>query len=228
MAHIHDVFNTDERFTIDPDSRLISQRSGKTKLMLNDHNSECYAFEMPRYIDGHDMSLCTDVTVHYINLASNKVNKSIGPYEVKDFQIDPANEEQVIFSWTISRGCTTYPGNLSFIIEFECLTNDVIDYAWHTDIFKGITIGDGIHNDEVLNQEYFDILTQWKNDILSEIPECKVQTVNGVAPDEKGNVQLDLEQTIFSFLIDIGVAPVLLDSDGAVLVDGDNSVLLID
>lgn len=166
MAHIHDVFNTDERFVINPSTRVITQKSGKTKLMLRDHNSERYAFEMSRYVEGHDMSLCTKITIHYINLAGNKKDKSYGPYIVEDLQIDPENENRIVFSWLVSRGCTTYPGTLNFTIEFECLTGDVVDYAWHTDIFKAITVGDGIYNDEVLLEEYHDVLEQWKNEIL--------------------------------------------------------------
>ena len=146
MAHKHSVYDTDNHFTIDPVSRSIRQESGKTKLMQHDHNSERYTFELSRYIEGHDMSLCNDIKIHYINASDDKFGLSEGPYIVNDMQVDPTSEGLIIFSWLIPGTATMYPGTLSFAISFACVNDANIDYAWHTDVFSEITISGGIHN----------------------------------------------------------------------------------
>lgn len=167
MADEHIVINTDERFTIDPETRTITQMSGKTKLMQGDHNSECFEFEMPRRIDSHDMSLCNKVQINYINVSSDRSGQSKGPYLVADLRIDPNDDEKIVFSWLISRNATVYAGTLNFNITFKCLTGSIVDYAWSTDVFTGIKISMGIDNDsEEVVEEYTDILEQWKQEVL--------------------------------------------------------------
>lgn len=201
MSHVHDVFDTDNRFVIDPITRAISQQSGKTKLMQYDHNSERFAFEIPRHIEGHDMSLCNDVRVHYLNLSSNRQSQSNGPYVVTDMQVDPEDNDKVILSWLISRGSTTYAGTLNFNIAFRCLSGSIVDYSWNTDVFKGITISAGVDDeDPTQDEEYVDILEQWKQDVLAnlDISSGTVTSVNGIEPDENGNVEVPCEGTVTS------------------------------
>ena len=54
--HTHDVYDTGKHFEINGISRFIQETSA-TKLVLvqGDHNSEVITFQMPRYIDGHDI-----------------------------------------------------------------------------------------------------------------------------------------------------------------------------
>lgn len=168
MAHGHDVYNTDERFVIDPSKRTITQKSGKNKLIRGDHNSECFAFEIPRYVDGHDMSLCNSVKIHYINQSSNKSDTSTGPYEVRDLTVNPDDNETVIFSWKISRNVTKYAGTVNFSVEFRCTSGSIVEYEWNTDIFNSITISDRIINDSSeIVEEYVDILEQWRNELVA-------------------------------------------------------------
>lgn len=60
VEHKHPVIDTDERFVIDPATREITCASRRENVLMQyDHNSQRYTFELPRYIDGHDMSpLC--------------------------------------------------------------------------------------------------------------------------------------------------------------------------
>ena len=197
MAHGHSVYNTDERFTIDIVTRAITQQSGKSKLMQYDHNSERYEFEMDRYIDGHDMSLCNDVRVNYLNIASSRDGQTNGPYVVKDMQVSPDDENKIVFSWLISRNSTKYAGTLNFNISFRCLTGAIVDYAWYTDIFKGITVSTGIENNgNEYVEEYIDILEQWKQDVIENLGSGTgtVTSINGVMPDENGNVQIEIPE----------------------------------
>lgn len=170
MSHVHDVYNTDERFIIDPVKRTITQKSGKNRLIRGDHNSECYAFEIPRYIDGHDMSICNSVRIGYVNVASDKTQgESKGPYEVKDLMVNPDNDSYVMFSWLLSRNTTKYAGTLNFSITFRCLSDSsVVEYEWSTDTFKGITISDKIDVDGTeIVEDNVDVLEQWRDELSS-------------------------------------------------------------
>ena len=171
MAHKHSVYDTDLHFVIDPITRKITSTSGKVLLMQNDHNSERFTFEIPRYVEGHDMSLCDTVEIHYINTDSNnKRNTSDDVYPVEDLQVSPDSEETVIFSWLISQNATLYPGTLHFIIRFACIEETVIEYQWFTDIYTSIGISKGIFNTDVITDNAnSDVLAAWKEEILASI-----------------------------------------------------------
>lgn len=180
MGHIHPVTDTDNKhFVIDPITRAIKNETSKLVLIKNDHNSEEYTFEIPRFVEGHDMSLSTKVEVHFINISSKSREKSSGVYEVKDIELDPENNT-INFSWLVSRACTEYAGSLTFAIRFACLTGDVVDYAWHTGIYSGITVSDGISNLEVELEDYIDLLQSWYDKIISMSDDLYAVTDEGV------------------------------------------------
>ena len=149
MAHKHSIYDTDNHFIVNPITRMISTLSKKTKLMRYDHNSERFTFQVPRYIEGHDMSLCDKISIEFSNYAQDGFGLSSGSYTVTDMQISPDSDDVIIFSWLISSEATEYAGDLSFGIGFVCTTNSVVDYAWHTDAFNDIKIHEGVHNDNL-------------------------------------------------------------------------------
>lgn len=168
MALKHSVYDTDTHFIIDGDTRVMKNASTvKTVLVQGDHNSERITFELPRQIDGHDMSLCDAVEVHYINTDGKVSNK--GVYDVEDLQISPDDDSVVIFSWLISANATQISGTLNFLVRFVCLTNETIDYAWSTTIFKNIAVSEGMNNGEAVVAEYADVLETWKRELKEEI-----------------------------------------------------------
>ena len=194
MSHIHEVKDTDIHYKIDGITRTITNID-ETKRMLvqNDHNSERLTFEVPRYVDGHDLAECNVVQVHYLNSDTFEKNKSVGIYEVDDLRIKGETESDkniVILSWLVSGNATKFVGNLDFVIRFSCVVDGNIDYAWNTAIFKGISILPGIYNSEEVVYEYTDILELWRNQLFEERAEY-VKTVNGVVPDENGNVDVE-------------------------------------
>lgn len=208
MTHLHSVYDNDTHFKIDPETRQIKNESGKVILMQNDHNSERLTFEIPRHIDGHDMSTCNKVEVHYINLKADKTEKSANVYPVEDLQISPASEDVVICSWLISQNATKYAGSLNFVLRYACLTGNTIDYQWYTDIHKGISVSESISNTKTVAIDYSDILEKWRLEVLAkEGPSDEqiakavsdymteevnlVKTVNGVQPDEDGDVKVE-------------------------------------
>lgn len=168
MAHIHSVYDTDKHFVIDAVTRAIQNTSDKIKLMQNDHDSERFTFEIPRHIDGHDMSVCNKVEVHFNNIEAAKTATSKDVYPVEDLQISPDSEDVVIFSWLISQKATKHAGTLNFCVRFACLAEDAtIEYQWFSDIHKGITVSEGICNTETTLKDYSDILEQWKQELES-------------------------------------------------------------
>ena len=198
MQYIHSVVDTDTRFIINPITRQIrNETSRKTSLMQNDHNSERFTFELPRYIENHDMSHCNKVEVHYLNSsAKDKETFHKGLYTVTDLKVSEDDPEKVVLSWLISNNATQLVGKLSFRIHFKCIENDVITYAWHTAIFTDISISDGINADESFEMEYVDIIEQWKYALKREVTEEVNANVTEWADMESGRVRG--EMTAFS------------------------------
>lgn len=210
MAHTHAVIDSDNHFIINPVTREITNNSKKVKLMQGDHASEIFTFEIPRYVDGHDMSLCNKITIHYINIGQNGSNPDV--HLVGDASVDDANEN-LVFSWLIYRTATKYPGTLSFLIRFSCVTDGIIEYQWNTDIFKGIMIATGIDNEETLVEEYSDILQKWKDDILAEVQQYVDESFSN-------------DEDIVSMMLELDALPIVQDTDGTILTDSDKSILL--
>lgn len=173
MAHKHSVYDTDLHFKIDNVTRNITSESGKVILMQNDHNSERFTFEIPRMVDGHDMSVCNLVEVHYINTDSaNKRNQMKDVYPITDLQISPYSDDVVIGSWLISQNATMYAGTLHFLIRYACIADDntTIDYQWFTNIYSVITIAKGIYNTDVVTDEGdSDTLAAWKAEVMAMV-----------------------------------------------------------
>lgn len=168
MALKHPVYDSDTHFTIDPASRAMNnEASQKTSLIQGDHNSERFTFELPRVIEGHDMSQCDKVEVHYINIeAADKKQQSRDVYEVDDMQVSPDNDEAVVCSWLISQNATKYIGSLNFLLRFSCHNDDgTLAYAWNSAVYRGISVSDGIYNGEAVVEEFSDILQQWRNEL---------------------------------------------------------------
>ena len=162
MAHAHIVKDSDNHFIIDPITRQLSSNSKKTILIKTDHNSEQFTFELPRYVEGHDMSTCNKVEVHYININSKTRQQSVGIYNVVDFGIDAEDNTKVLGTWLVSREATKYAGSLNFVLRFGCVSADEVEeYSWNTAIYTGISITDGICNTETVVEDYVDILRQW-------------------------------------------------------------------
>ena len=142
MAHKHSLYDTDPHFKIDPATRQIENASGKIVLMQRDHNSERFTFEMPRLIDGHDMSQCNAVEVHFVNTDNSTKEKNIDSRPLTDLQLYPDDEDIVICSWQIDEDVTAYAGSLAFMLRFACMADDGVttDYAWHTAAYDAITV----------------------------------------------------------------------------------------
>lgn len=168
MVHSHGVLDKDTHFIIDPKTRAITHENAELLLTQYSHNSERYTFELPRYIEGHDMSECNSVQIHYINTDGNrnKPQKSTDKYEALDLHIDG---DKVVFTWLISASATLFKGKTSFQIWFCCKEGETITYAWNTTIFDAVTVGEGINAGETFAKEYKDIIAQWQNSVMASL-----------------------------------------------------------
>lgn len=172
MAHTHDVVDTGIHYKIDAVTRTVTNvAEAKRELVQGDHNSERITFEIPRYVDGHDFSVCNLVEIHYANLDNlNKVRTS-DVYIVDDLHISEDDDSTVVLSWLISSNATQYVGTLNFSIRFACVDEDVVTYAWNTTIFDGITILEALNNSQAVIDSNPDAILALRKDLMAEIVE---------------------------------------------------------
>lgn len=167
MSHKHDIVDTGKHFTIDPLLRTITTKTRKLVLSQGDHNSERYTFEIPRIVEGHDMSLCNHIEIHYDNISGNTNEVFEDFYVINDAIV---NDNTLQFSWLISGNATRLAGNLQFWINFSCTDeNNEIIYAWGTDTFKSVRVLENNRNTQSVIATFPDVLEQWRSDIFSDV-----------------------------------------------------------
>lgn len=178
------ITDGDPHFVIDTVSRKIINNSGKDTLVQYDHNSERLTFELPRYIEGHDMSNCNKVAISYLDVTA------AGLYEVDDLAVKEADTETVAFTWLISSNVTQIVGKIAFAIEFECVQEGgEITYKWHTGVNEDMRVISTITNDATVAQENVDVLEKWKQELFSR----KIPTKTSELENDSGFLATDGE-----------------------------------
>lgn len=168
-THTDDIIvDADAHFTIDTVTRAISNASNKKlTLMQYDNKSERYSFDIDRVIDGHDLTDCNRVQIHFLNTGSNRT-KHVGLYLVDDVEVLETDDKKITFTWLISQNATLLSGTLQFLVSFECVDGDTILYRWSSSIFSSITITPGMDNDNTIVELYADELLTWENSMETE------------------------------------------------------------
>lgn len=164
----HGVLDDDSRFVIDADTRAITY-TGETEMRLvqKDHNSERCTFEIPKVIDGHDMSKCNVIRIHFVNISAEDPNiTNPGLFEVDMTSFGPLSDDpsKLTFSWLVCDDATQLVGTLSFVVELMCRNSDnLVEYAWHTGVYTGGVIERGIDNSNLIlsSDKYYDTLNTW-------------------------------------------------------------------
>lgn len=189
MAHTHPVYDTDVRFMIDPYSRGMKDSTPADKTIIRgDHNSEVYTFGIPRFIEGHDMLLCDQVEVRFVNGPAD------GFLPIVDLQECPDDEELLVFSWKVTKISTQNVAPLAFSIYFACHDETGEEtYKWETAPFSRINVKANLGNNETI-------------DLLKEQIEEYIET-NNYIKIETGTTLLVTEDDA-----------TLIDSDGSILV----------
>ena len=214
MAHSHSVIDTDVRFHIDPYTRSFTDTTPAKKTIVQyDHNSERYTFDMPRYIEGHDMTLCNVVEVHFINVDKSTSEQIDGPIPITDLHISSEDEDTIVFSWLVTRASTQYIGPLKFSIHFECKEEDgTISYEWNTALFTRISVKSGGDNREAI--DHIKELIDENIELLGyEIP-----VTTYILVDEEGNeaaaVLVDEEVELTATANDIRIDTTAVTNEG--------------
>ena len=199
MAHLHSIYDSDLHFVIDPVTRVITNQSANKNAVIQfDHNSERFTFELPRYIEEHDMLGCNRVEVHYVNIDSKTGTQVGGVYDVRDLQVSPHDNKVVICSWLVSNNATQYAGTLNFVIRFACTSGDVVDYVWNTAVFKNYAVQNGLYNSDPIVTQYPDVLAQWYDSLftasadgvtnISEAKRAAITAVDAVADERIADI----------------------------------------
>lgn len=163
MAHLHKMRDSDNHFKIDPVTMVITNESEKHTLQQGDHNCEIYSFEIPKVVEGHDMTLSNLVQIHYLNIKSDKSEQSKDIHRITDMAVSEDDPDTLVFTWTVHGNATKYAGSLNFRIHFYCIDAEGnYTYKKHTEIFKGITISEGFDNAASVEKDYSDVLSEWE------------------------------------------------------------------
>jgi hypothetical protein len=161
MAHEHNIIDTDNAFTIDPLSRMISKVTGaKVTIMQFDDNSERFTFTIPRYIEGHDMHDSDIIEIHFTNTGtgtsvSNRALYS-GIYRIKDKHVSDDEPDILKFSWLVGEESTQLAGTLTFLVKFICY--DEPGYKWHTHPCTFINVAAGMNNSDEVVEIHSDVI----------------------------------------------------------------------
>lgn len=159
------VVDTDHYFVIDAFTREITSKNPqKDMLIQNDHNSERFTFEIPRFIEGRDVGKCNVVQVCYLN------GKSSGVYTVDDLNVYPFVNDILTCSWLVSQGATGNVGPLRFMLRFAQVNDDAsLEYAWSTKIYEKVQVVESLDRAMDFEREYVDVIEQWKNTVMGEM-----------------------------------------------------------
>ena len=167
MSHIHNIIDDDRHFVIDPITRQITNNSSKLVISQYDHDSERFTFEIPRYIEEHDMAECDRIEVHFTNITRTKKEQNDDTYIVEDIRSD---RNAVFFSWLVSRNATQLVGSLKFSVTFLCFDDDDNEvYNWGTDIFDSIQVIARLDNTVSVVESNPDLIESMKKEILESI-----------------------------------------------------------
>ena len=174
----HPVYDTDLHFTIDTTTRALITQMKKLTLVQGSHNSERFTFDFPRMVEGHDLSQCDLVEVHFLNIDAITKETSPGTYGVDDVQVCADDDQKITFSWLIDGRATKFGGTMSFSIHFKCMGDGKLLYRWPTAVFSGILISDGIDHGEAVMEDYTDIVAAWMSGIEQSIDATVSEAVN--------------------------------------------------
>lgn len=180
MEHKHNVTDQDLHFLIDPKNDMAITCEGKVKaLKRGDHNSEVYSFSMPRIIEGHDMSLCNKVEIHYNNIhkdtSTRETTENRSFAEAEGFGPARDGADTVTWTWKPTGDATQLEGKLAFCVRFACMEGEIITYQKFSGIFEAIPVGDTIHNTEAVAREYADVLEAWRQEIIGA---CRAKEID--------------------------------------------------
>lgn len=144
------VINDELREIYIPDSeRLFGVES--------DEKAERKHFRCPRYV-GDNIDLTTlSLRINYRN-----ANDETDQYIVMDTAIEERNEEEIVFSWLLSRKVTKYKGMIQFIVCAVKSEDGKIKNEWNTTLATAEVL-EGLEAEIVVTPDEVDVLQQLVN-----------------------------------------------------------------
>lgn len=142
MAKHGNVRDSGEYFVINPVSRkVIVPHAHKAIGVVGDHLSEQIRFECPEFIDGHEVSKCSERYVYWTNVDGHEGSDRLDLVEVEN-----GTAGMIYLAWNVRDALTVGKGIVQFSIHFEDLDEkgDVL-YRWGTASCKECEILDSIN-----------------------------------------------------------------------------------
>lgn len=192
--NLHEIRDNDAHFVIDPDTRNLTNKAGEAiTVMQYDHNSELVTFEVPKIIEGHDMSQCDLIQVFFENTSKGtnaNARSTVGDAnDVTDnFSVAEDDPNILVGTWLISQKATQLSGTMKFQIRFVCYGDseqDVPEYSWRTNLCTAFNVLPSINT---------------AHDVLEANPDLYIELANKIAQIEKNGISDErLEQAIADY-----------------------------
>ena len=165
MQNISPVSDEVCHFIIDPTTKEISAKNEVPVLVQYSKNTERITFKIPgTVIDGHDISACNSVSIHFRNIDKQTLKTSSGIYTVTDLS---SESNALTLSWLIGDAATVYTGKLDFSIHFACIDGGKAVYNFPTLTCSLLTVGPTVWNSETIAKEHPDIIAAFESRIAS-------------------------------------------------------------
>ena len=140
------TINSDRSVTVPVELRKIG--------VQYDHNVNTIEFVGPRYSSNVDLSTMT-IYINYI-----LSDKTPGKYKAENVIIDDQDDSLIRFNWTITRNVTKASGILSCLVCAKKTDKEGNEINhWNTDIFRLLSVSEGMENDPVIQEQYPDVIT---------------------------------------------------------------------
>lgn len=164
QTHPHEIVDTDPSFIIDPKTKKITAGSNNLTLAQRSKNSERLTFFIPeKTIEGHDMSACNYVRIHFQNIDAKTGSIMPGIYKVTDLTV---GDNFVQLSWLVDDDATLYAGALIFSIHFACIGEDgTVVYDLPTLTYSELLVGQTVWNSQTIANRYPDIILDFEKRI---------------------------------------------------------------
>lgn len=164
---------------IHPASKTIAPKYKRQKAIhvaKGDHDSVLIEFEMPRYVNGYDMSAEENsIQIHYANISCEDTTKRSkgfdGAENITVKENEETEEDIVSFCWRVPSGATKYAGALSFGITFE--RYEKIDdemqeiYSWSTAPYGKTIVCDSMDNTKETMDSAYNYLIETCNSLIA-------------------------------------------------------------
>lgn len=149
--------NHDELIINDETREIFIPETEKLFGVESDEKAERKHFRCPRYVGDNIDLVKLSLRINYRN-----ANDETDQYIVMDVAVEEDNEEEIVFSWLLSRKVTKYRGAVQFIVCAVKSENGKTTNEWNTTVATGEII-EGLEADIDITPDEADVLQQLVN-----------------------------------------------------------------